>query len=307
MRSKTGNRSVIARLYSLVLPYRRTVLAGMACLALAVAAELYPPIVWKTVVDDGVLGQRGWVYIGWQLALLVLVFAVGQLLSAVRGVLLEKAGQQLTLDLRLRLYEKLQRQSVGYFAQRRTGDLLARLTADVEIIQDVLVRGTDSVVANALRVLGVAAIFIWLQPILGAITLLPMVLVGVLLLRYNKRVRPVYRAARERLGDMSAKLADNLGGIWVIQGFAQEERERRELEQLGKDLYEEQVQAVRLRNRVFPFIRWVANFGNVLMLGGGVFFILRGQFTVGGLLAYRGYGRYFYGPVDDLVNINDLV
>ncbi len=307
MRSKTGNRSVIARLYSLVLPYRRTVLAGMACLALAVAAELYPPIVWKTVVDDGVLGQRGWVYIGWQLALLVLVFAVGQLLSAVRGVLLEKAGQQLTLDLRLRLYEKLQRQSVGYFAQRRTGDLLAGLTADVEIIQDVLVRGTDSVVANALRVLGVAAIFIWLQPILGAITLLPMVLVGVLLLRYNKRVRPVYRAARERLGDMSAKLADNLGGIWVIQGFAQEERERRELEQLGKDLYEEQVQAVRLRNRVFPFIRWVANFGNVLMLGGGVFFILRGQFTVGGLLAYRGYGRYFYGPVDDLVNINDLV
>ncbi|HZB94825.1 MAG TPA: ABC transporter ATP-binding protein [Herpetosiphonaceae bacterium] len=79
------------------------------------------------------------------------------------------------------------------------------------------------------------------------------------------------------------------------------------MEQLGRRLYDERVEAVKLRNRVFPAIRWVANFGNVLMLGGGVFFILRGQFTLGGLLAYRGYGRYFYGPIDDLVSINDLL
>lgn len=61
-----------------------------------------------------------------------------------------------------------------------------------------------------------------------------------------------------------------------------------------------------MRNRVFPLVRWVANMGNVLMLGGGIWFILRGEFTLGGLLAYRGYGRYFYGPIDDL-NINDLL
>ena len=54
-------------------------------------------------------------------------------------------------------------------------------------------------------------------------------------------------------------------------------------------------------------MRFVSNFGNILMLGGGVFLIARGQFTLGGLLAYRGYGRYFYGPIDDLVNINDLL
>jgi ATP-binding cassette subfamily B protein len=298
--------SIIARLYSLIGPYRRTVAAGIACLLLAVAAELYPPLVWQRVVDIG-LAQRDWTYIGWQLALLVVVFGVGQLFSAVRGVLLERAGQRLTLDLRLRLYRKLQGQSAAYFAQRRTGDLLARLTADVETVQDVLVRGTDSVVANGLRVLGVASIFIWLQPALGLLVLLPMILVGLLLARYNYRVRPVYRAARRRLGDLSALFADNLGGMRVIQSFAQERRVADEAERVGLELYNQQIQAVALRNRVFPAIRWVANFGNVLMLGGGVYFILRGQFTLGGLLAYRGYGRYFYGPIDDLVNINDLV
>ncbi len=306
MAQQHRNRSVIGRLYGLTLPYRRTVIAGMVCLVLSVAAELYPPLVWQQVIDVG-LANQDWTFIAWQLALLVVIFALGQVLSAVRGVLLEQAGQRLSLDLRLQLYEKLQRQSASYYASHRTGDLLSRLTADVEAIQDVLVRGTDSVLANALRLIGVAAIFIALQPVLGAIVLLPMLFVGMLLLRYNKRVRPVYRAARTRLGEISARLADNLGGIRVIQSFAQERRESDVLTQLSQELYEEQVAAVRLRNRVFPIIRWIANFGNVLMLGGGVVLIVRGQFTLGGLLAYRGYGRYFYGPIDDLVGINDLL
>jgi len=306
MQQSSPEPSIIARLYALMLPYRRTVAAGMACLLLSVAAELYPPLVWQRVVDQGLV-QQDWVYIGWQLALLVLVFGVGQLFSAVRGVLLERAGQRLTLELRLQLYRKLQSQSAAYFSQRRTGDLLARLTADVETVQNVLVQGTDSVVANGLRILGVAAIFIWLQPTLGLLVLLPMILVGLLLTRYNYRVRPVYRAARKRLGDLSALFADNLGGMRVIQSFAQEQRMADEAESVGRELYNQQIQAVALRNRVFPAIRWVANLGNVIMLGGGVYFIMRGQFTLGGLLAYRGYGRYFYGPIDDLVNINDLV
>jgi ABC-type multidrug transport system fused ATPase/permease subunit len=298
--------NTIRRLYRLLKPYRRTVAAGMICLVLSVACELYPPLIWQQVIDVG-LARGDWAFIGWQIVLLLVVLAAAQALSAVRGVLLERAGQQLTLDLRLQLYDKLQRQSAAYYANRRTGDLIARLTADVEAVQDVLVRGTDSVVANALRLVGVAAIFIYLQPTLGVLTVAPMIAVGVLLLRYNKRVRPVYRAARERLGGLSARLADNIAGVRVIQSFAQEKREQAAITTLGSELYDEQVRAVALRNRVFPVIRWVGSLGNAIMLGGGVVLIARGQFTIGGLLAYRGYGRYFYGPVDDLVSINDLV
>ncbi|HEU5090996.1 MAG TPA: ABC transporter ATP-binding protein, partial [Roseiflexaceae bacterium] len=294
------------RLYSLVRPYGRTVIAGMVCLILSVIAELYPPLIWQKVVDEG-LAQRDWNLIVQQIVLLVGVLAASQAFSAIRGVLLERAGQQLTMDLRLRVYHKLQAQSASYYANRRTGDLLSRLTSDVDVIQDVLIRGTDSVVANALRLIGVASIFIVLQPTLGIITIMPMLLVGLLLTRYNKRVRPVYRAAREKLGEVSARLADNLGGIRVIQVFAQERREMQAVEAISRRLYHEQVRAVTMRNRVFPFIRWIGSLGNATMLGGGVYFILQGQFTVGGLLAYRGYGRYFFGPVDDLVNINDLL
>ena len=298
--------SPLRQLYALLTPYRRTVAVGMGCLVLSVVAELSPPLVWKYVIDVG-LARRDWGYIGWLLALLVALLAAQQALSAVRGVLLERAGQRLTLDLRVRLYQKLQRQSAAYFADRRAGDLLARLTADVEGVQDVVVRGTDSVVANALRVVIVAAVFLTLQPVLGLLVLAPMLAVGVLLLRYNRRVKPVYRAARAAVGGLSAKIAENLGGVRVIQGFAQEHRELAATRRLGQEIYDQQVAAVRLRNRVFPAVRFVGQLGNVLMLGGGVWLIMRGEFTLGGLLAYRGYGRYFYGPIDDLVGISDLL
>ena len=310
--SPSGGPSVTRRLYGLLLPYRRAVAGGLLFLTLSVAAELYPPLVWGRVIDHGLTRQGSvftahWSYIGVQLGVLVAVFALQQLLSAWRGLLLERAGQQLTLDLRLRLYDKLSGQSAGYFESQRTGDLLARVTADVDGIQDVLLRGTDAVLGNALRLVGVVAIFIALQPLLGVIVTLPMLAVALLLTRYNGTVRPAYRAARTRLGDLSALITDRLGGIRVVQGFAREDAEAQKVGAIGRQLYDEGVRAVTIRNRVFPLVRFVANFGNILMLGGGVLLIARGQFTLGGLLAYRGYGRYFYGPIDDLVNINDLL
>ncbi|MBZ9752579.1 ABC transporter ATP-binding protein/permease [Deinococcus sp. HMF7604] len=302
----TPSPSVLRRLYGLLTPYRRTVGAGLLLLLGSVAAELYPPLVWIRVVDQG-LPARDWVLIGWQLALLVAVFALQQVLSAWRGLLLERAGQQFMLDVRVALYRKVQGQSAAYFEAQRTGDLLARLTGDVDALGDVLVRGTDAVLANALRLVGVVGIFIALQPLLGVLTTLPMLAVGLMLWRYGRTVQPAYRAARARLGDLSALMNDRLAGMRVVQGFAREAAETARIAALGRALYAEQVKAVRLRNRAFPRARFVGNLGNVIMLGGGAWLILAGQFTLGGLLAYRGYGRYFYGPIDDLVNIGDLL
>jgi ABC-type multidrug transport system fused ATPase/permease subunit len=297
---------VLRRLYGLLNPYRRTVGAGLLLLLGSVAAELYPPLVWIRVVDHGI-PNRDWTFIGWQLVLLVAVFGVQQALSAWRGLLLERAGQAFTRDLRLTLYRKLQGQSAAYFEGQRTGDLIARVTGDVDALQDVLVRGTDAVLANALRLIGVIGIFIALQPLLGVLTTLPMIAVALMLRRYARTVRPAYRAARARLGDLSALITDRLSGIRVVQGFAREDAEAERIRALGNELYAEGVKAVTIRNRAFPRARFVGNLGNVIMLGGGAWLIMAGQFTLGGLLAYRGYGRYFYGPIDDLVNIGDLL
>ena len=294
------------RILALLRPYKAPLLLGFVCLLGAVALELAPPLVWKVVVDD-VVFRRQWAKLWPAVLALTLIQAGSAVLSAVRTQLLESVGQRFVFDLRNTLYDRLSHQSLAYFNEARTGDLLSRASSDVDAVQEVVIRGTDSIVANFLRLAGVSVIFCALNFKLGLATLLPILLVGVFLKLFNKRVKGVYKQAREKLGLVNAKLQDNLSGIRVIKAFAREEGEGEAFQAVNRRYLTENLDAIRLRATFFPFVRWIASFGNTITIGYGAWLILHGQFTVGGLIAYRGYGRYFFGPIDDLTQINDTV
>ena len=294
------------RILSLLRPYKAPLLLGFVCLLGAVALELAPPLVWKVVVDD-VVFRRQWGKLWPAVVALTLIQAGSAVLSAVRTQLLESVGQRFVFDLRNTLYNRLSHQSLAYFNEARTGDLLSRASSDVDAVQEVVIRGTDSIIANFLRLAGVSVIFCALNLKLGLATLLPILLVGVFLKLFNRRVKGVYKQAREKLGLVNAKLQDNLSGIRVIKAFAREDAEGEAFQAVNRRYLTENLDAIRLRATFFPFVRWIASFGNTITIGYGAWLILHGQFTVGGLIAYRGYGRYFFGPIDDLTQINDTV
>lgn len=294
------------RLLSYLRPYKGKVALGFVCLLVSIALELAPPLVWKDVVDNVVI-RRQMAALWPAVAALTLIQGGSVGLSAVRTWLLENVGQRFVYDLRNALYEKLSSQSLAYYNETRTGDLMSRVSSDVDAVQEVVIRGTDSVLANALRLIGVSVIFCALNLKLGLATLLPIVIVGVLLKRFNGRVKAVYKAARAGLGAVSAKLQDNLSGIRVIKSFARENEEAEAFRRVSHKYLADNLHAVRLRATFFPFVRWIASFGNTVTIGYGAWLIMQGQFTLGGLIAYRGYGRYFFGPIDDLTQINDTV
>lgn len=294
------------RLISYLRPYRFLVALGFACLLVSIALELAPPLVWKVVVDDVVV-RRHLEALWPAIIALTLIQGGSALLGAWRSRLLETVGQRFVYDLRLALYDKLSHQSLAYFNETQTGDLMSRLSSDVDAVQEVVIRGTDSVLANFLRLAGVAIIFCSLNLKLGLATLLPILLVGIFLRQFNGRVKAIYKSARARLGAVNAKLQDNLSGIRVIKAFAREVAEQRAFRQVTDRYLADNLAAVKIRATFFPFVRWIASFGNTITIGYGAWLILHGQFTVGGLVAYRGYGRYFFGPIDDLTQINDTV
>ena len=298
--------STFFRILSFLRPYKLTLLLGFACLLVSVALELAPPLVWKIIVDDVVV-RREIAKLWPCIAALTLIQGGSTFLSAIRTRLLESTGQKFVYDLRNTLYDKLSHQSLAYFNEARTGDLMSRASSDIDAVSDVVIQGTDSVIANFLRLAGVAIIFCSLNLKLGLATLLPILVVGVLLKLFNKRVKGIYKGARAKLGLVNAKLQDNLSGIRVIKAFAREDAEQQAFEDTNRRYLQENLEAIKLRATFFPFVRWLASFGNTITIGYGAWLILHGQFTVGGLIAYRGYGRYFYGPIDDLTQINDTV
>jgi len=297
---------VFIRLLSFLRPYKMLVAWGFVCLVASVALELVPPLVWKVVVDDVVVRRRVQALLP-AVLWLTLIQGATVLLSAVRTRLLESVGQRFTFDLRNTLYAKLSYQSLAFYNEARTGDLMSRLSSDVDAVQEVVIRGTDSVIANFLRLAGVSIIFCSLNLKLGLATLAPIVLVGFFLKAFNGRVKAVYKAARAQLGAVNTRLQDNLTGIRIIKAFAREGEEIDGFQAVNKRYLQDNLDAIKLRATFFPFVRWLASFGNTITIGYGAWLILQGQFTLGGLIAYRGYGRYFFGPIDDLTQINDTV
>jgi ABC-type multidrug transport system, ATPase and permease components len=294
------------RLLRYLKPYRWQIAIGLLCLLLATPAQLFHPLVWKFIVDEVIVHRKVALLLP-ALGVMVAVHLVGVGLSALRTYLLGVVGQRFVYDLRNELYRKLQSHSLRFFHERRSGDLLARVIGDVDTLQEIAINGVDNIIANALQFIGVAGIIVALNWKVGTLTLLPMAGVAAMVWFFNARIRGLYRRIRDRLGDVSAKLQENLLGILVIKAFARELYEMQRFERENERYLRESIKGVIARTVYFPAVFTVGFFSSVVMVGVGALFVLRGEFTIGGLVAYRGYWWQLFSPVFSLAQINEMV
>jgi len=298
--------AVIRRLLAFLLPYRKRIGAGFLLLLVDVALELAPGFVWMHIVDQVII-KRDLSTLPSAVGALVGIALAETVVSRSRRLMIEASAQGFVFDLRQALFAKLARLPLGYFNESRTGDLMSRVSSDVDAVQEVVVNGTDNLLANLLRLVGVLVIFCSLNLWLGLATFSPILAVGFLLLKFNRRVKPLYKAAREQVGALSARLGDVLGGIRVVKAFAHEKREKEGFRALSDLLLQTNLKATRARANSFPWVGFVVSFTNTIMLAFGAVLIVRGEFTLGGLVAMRTYGRFFYGPIDYLAQTNDML
>ncbi|MGQ9539506.1 MAG: ABC transporter ATP-binding protein [Armatimonadota bacterium] len=294
------------RLLGLMRPYVVPIVIGFTCLVLATPAQMFPPLVWKYVVDEVIMNRKVEHLLPAMLVMLA-VHLIGMGLSAARTYLLGVAGQRFVADLRNRLHDKLIRQSVRYHHDRKSGDLMARVIGDVDTLQEVVINGVDNVLGNALSLIWVAGIIVWLNWKVGTLTLLPLVVVAVMVWFFNLRVKGLYRAIRDRLGDLSAKLQENLLGVLIIKAFAREAYEQERFQQVNAEYLSTSLTGVKVRSVYFPGVMTVGFLSNIAMIGAGAYFVLRGEFTIGGLVAYRGYWWQLFAPVFSLAQVNEMI
>jgi len=294
------------RLLSLMRPYTVPIVIGFICLLLATPAQMFPPLVWKYVVDEVIMNRKVDHLLPAMLVMLA-VHLVGMGLSAARTYLLGVAGQRFVADLRNRLHDKLMRQSVRYHHDRKSGDQMSRVIGDVDTLQEVVINGVDNILGNALSLIWVAGIIVWLNWKVGTLTLLPLVVVAVMVWFFNLRVKGLYRAIRDRLGDLSAKLQENLLGMLIIKAFAREAYEQERFHQVNADYTTTSLKGVKVRSMYFPGVMTVGFLSNIAMIGAGAYFVLRGEFTIGGLVAYRGYWWQLFAPVFSLAQVNEMI
>ncbi|HEY3321372.1 MAG TPA: ABC transporter ATP-binding protein [Planctomycetota bacterium] len=294
------------RVLKLLRPHLGAILCGLFFLVLSTSAMLIQPVLWQQMVDKVLIARQTQLF--WPLiAGMLAAGLVGSVASGMRTWLIERVGQKFVLELRTCIYAHLQNQPLSFFHDRRTGDLLARVIGDVDTLQEVVINGTDQFLSNLLGMLGVAAVMIWYKWDLGLLTVAPVMFTFLLMYRYNMRVKPIYRAARDRLGDVSAKLAENLTGVQTIKAFAREDHAAEKLHETISMYFVQNLLGISLRVRYMPAVQFISFIGSIIMIGYGGYQILLGTMSLGVLLAYRGYWWHLYGPVYSIAGINDLL
>jgi ABC-type multidrug transport system fused ATPase/permease subunit len=325
--AKTNKPHIFLRLLKLLRPYWPLIGIGLLLLILSTPCELFPALVWKYVTDDLILAGKyhptpvlgtlfsfgGAIHSKFSLLLssmvwLFVVYAAGETMGTLSTNLMNRVAQRFILVFRNRVYHKLQSQSLGYLQRQRTGDLMSRAMGDVDELQTFIVNSIDVVIGEGIVWMATVVLVMLMNWKVAAISLSPLVAVYVLLRYFNARIKPIYAAARDRLGDISTRLQENLSGVVVIKIFGREEQEARRFRAATDGYYREQIRAINARSLFFGFTRGVGFFSNIFMIGVGGFFILTGRgFTLGDLIAFRAYWWRLYGPVQTLARVNDMV
>jgi ABC-type multidrug transport system fused ATPase/permease subunit len=296
---------ILKRLFVLLLPYWRTLAVSAVLLLARAGLELMPPLFQRAIIDD-VIATGDLTSLMPLIAGLVGVFALLQLVRIIDNYLRHALGERFILDLRVRLYAYLQRMSLSFFERTSTGELMSRVTNDVNALEHFVTHGSALTAVDLLRLMGGAAVLLVLDWRLALLVMLPVPFLAVGLRLFNTRIRPVYRRVRDRLGDINAQLQDNLAGIRVIQAFGQENRALERFAVESEGYFKARVQGIRYWATFFPAMSFVAALGTVIVLGAGSVMVVRGALSLGTLVAFLSYSTSFYEPINRLTEIDNI-
>ena len=298
--------TILKRLFRFLVPYWKTLLVSGALLMGVAGLELVPPLFQRAIVD-GVIGERDLTRLTVLVASLVGVYALQQLVTAGDLYLRHALGQRFIFDLRVHLYAYLQRLSLSFFERTSTGELMSRVTNDVNALESFVTHGAALTVVDLLRLVGAVGVLLWLDWRLALAVLAPLPVIAIALRYFNTRIRPIYRQVRNRLGDINARLQDSLSGIRIIQAFGGEERELERFAVESERYLQARVRGIRYWSTFFPSMRFLASLGTAIVLGLGAAMVVRGQLTLGTMVAFLSYITSFYQPIHRLTEVDNIL
>ena len=279
---------------------------GLVCTLVGVYLGQQPPRIIQYTIDT-VIGGDNYQLLSSVILLYVGIVLFGQIIGALSGYWMSVAGQRLLHTLRMTLYDHFQLLPLSYFDNKRIGDLTSRVTGDVNQLEGMIINTSNSLVR---QVFGVAFALYYMCTYswqLALLVLIPIPIIGISLYFFTRKVRLVYRAIRESMGDFNAKLMENLSGIRVIKAFNREPQEHDVVETTSHYLLSENIRASKMTSIFYPAIHTISSAGTVIVLGVGAYLISKDMFTVGKLTAFLWFVNNFYQPIGDFIRTFDSI
>ena len=291
-----GAGRTLWRCFSYLHGYRRYVIGAYLLLFAINGLTLLIPQLIRRIVDEGIRAQNLEFLTTTTLILLGLAL-LKSVLAYYQGRWVEIGSQGAAYDLRKALHSKLSSLSFSYHDRTETGQLLSLAIQDVERLRFLNGRASMRLIEGSLLLITTAVVLAQMNPMLTLLSLATMPLIAYRAWSFGRRFRPLSRSIQDQLGVLTTRLEQNLHGARIVKAFAQERAEIARFQADNLEWFKLSTTAAAMRARTMPFIELLANVGTVLILWYGGALVIRGQLTLGEMIAFSAYLGQLVQPV----------
>lgn len=304
--SRHDARKVLRRLAVLLRPYRGAIALSTVALVAQTACLLAGPALVRHGIDNGlrvgdsaVLNRAALFYLGIAIA--------GAFLGRAVILMVADVGETFLRDLRERVFRHLLSLGLDFFEREQTGRLVARMTSDIEALQELVSMGLVMFVQNALIFVGAIVVIFSMNWKLALCTLVVVPPVMIASRWFRRASNRAYLTVRDRIGQNLATLQEGLAGVRVVQAFAREPAVTSRFRGTNEAQYDAHLETVRISARYFPFVEFSGVAGTALIIGIGGWFVNRDIVTVGTVAAFVLYLNNLFEPVQQLSQLYNLI
>ncbi|WP_413374646.1 ABC transporter ATP-binding protein [Alkalihalobacillus sp. 1P02AB] len=286
------------RLKNFYLPYKKYFFWSLISLLGVTGMTVVYPVILQMSIDSVTQGEYG--LIPW----LVLALLVATLIKSITAFINQYYGDLFGISsvyqLRKALYKKLQFLPFKYYDNAKTGDLMSRLTADVEGFRFFLSFGFAQLVNFVLLVTFSLGVMFYYSVPLTLLTMATLPFLCVTVYMFDKRVHPRFRKIRKSLANLNTKVQENVSGVQTVKALSQEDEESKRFDVTNEDYRTKHIDIARVWGKYFPLMETIGNMASVILIGFGGYLTITNQMTAGEFVAFFSLIGFIIGPIMQL-------
>ncbi|MCX6520236.1 MAG: ABC transporter ATP-binding protein [Actinobacteria bacterium] len=303
-RSETNR--VLRRSVEFAEPYKRWIYLAVGFVTVSTICTVAGPLLVKFAYDQG-LAKENASALNTAIVAYLVVIAVNYVVGRQQYLAINNAGEGFLRDLRVRVFDRLQAQSMAFYDRNRAGVLVARMTADIESMSELIQWGLLQFVQAGLLLvitLVVLAVISW-ELTLVVMVVLPIIIVASV--RFQRQSNKAYLDVREKVGQNLSSLQESIAGVRVIQAYDRQDEQIRRFNTTNRALYGSHLHSVRISVWYFGLVEWVGVFAIALIVGVGGWLSHQGSITVGTVAAFVLLLANLFEPVQQLSQLYNTV
>lgn len=303
---------VLRRSIEFAEPYKRFIYAAMGFVTITTACTVAGPLLVKYAIDEG-LPHPGEGVLGNASALntAIVAYLVVVVINYVAGrqqyLAINNAGEGFLRDLRIRVFDRLQAQSMAFFDRNKAGVLVSRMTADIESMGELIQWGLLQFVSAGLLLVFTLVVLAVLSWELTLVVLLVLPIIIVASVRFQRQSNKAYLDVREKVGQNLSTLQESISGVRVIQAYDRQDEQIRRFHGTNRALYRSHLHSVRVSVWYFGLVEWVGVFAIALVIGMGGWLSHNGSIEVGTVAAFVLLLANLFEPVQQLSQLYNTV